>query len=340
MWKTGPLAHQGQDARDARARSPARCRATCSSPRASTATTTRSTAPRGCFALSPTRARPSRGMLADVPKFVSTPELRVDVPRSASSGSSTTRSRHFREDARRHRRRRRARAVRRRLGTDSRVEHAAGARARATRPHRRSGSPPSAARWRSGCARRACRPNVERASVSIPMRWRRWPVIALAVVAVAARRRPRGRWDRRGLSVVRLPGRAAALARARDAHDRDLRRLRSRRRGDRCSSISTWCGRASSRSCCRAASRTSRSARRCPGATSWAPPCSLARARLVARASRRTAGGCSRCCVTAYRSARPIRTWRWTSASSSTGCRSRACSTIARSRPCSSPRWS
>src|SRR6185437_8371899 len=35
-----------------------------------------------------------------------------------------------------------------------------------------------AARWNSGCARRA-----SRRSVSIPLRWRRWPVIALAVVA-------------------------------------------------------------------------------------------------------------------------------------------------------------
>ena len=55
-----------------------------------------------------------------------TPEIRVDVPRRASSSRSSSEAvQHFRSDARRHRRRRRARAVRRRLGTDPRVEHAA-----------------------------------------------------------------------------------------------------------------------------------------------------------------------------------------------------------------------
>src|SRR6185437_14770123 len=42
-----------------------------------------------------------------------------------------------------------------------------------------SGSRRFAARWRTGSARRA-----SRRRVNIPLRWRRWPVIAVAVVAV------------------------------------------------------------------------------------------------------------------------------------------------------------
>ena len=67
-------------------------------------------------------------MLSDVPDFVSTPELRIDVPEELKFGLVEQAVKHFRVEARRDRRRRRARAVRRRLGTDPRVEHAAGDR--------------------------------------------------------------------------------------------------------------------------------------------------------------------------------------------------------------------
>ena len=64
-------------------------------------------------------------MLADVPDFVSTPELRIEVPEELKFGLVERAVKYFRVEARRDRRRRRARAVRRRLGIDPRVEHAA-----------------------------------------------------------------------------------------------------------------------------------------------------------------------------------------------------------------------
>ena len=69
--------------------------------------------------------RSVKQLLADVPDFVSTPEIRIDVPEELKFGLVERAVKHFRARARRDRRRRRARAVRRRLGTHSRVEHAA-----------------------------------------------------------------------------------------------------------------------------------------------------------------------------------------------------------------------
>ena len=139
-------------------------------------------------------------LLADVPEFVSTPEIRVDCPDDLKFAHRRARRRALPRDARRHRRRRRARAVRRRLGPDPRVEHAAGARRALRGAH--AGAPRRDPRRDGGWLRAAGRD----ASDVTTRRWlvsARWSPSALAparsgrVSARAVRRLPLVRRARR-----------------------------------------------------------------------------------------------------------------------------------------------
>ena len=156
-------------------------------------------------------------MLADVPDFVSTPELRIEVPRGAQVRARRAAVKYFRVEARRHRRRRRARALRRRLGTDSRLEHAAGDRRALRGADRRSASPRFAARWKDGCASRAC---------ECDMTTRRWLIVGAGGRRGPADRRPLAGRRLRRLSLVRGARRRRALARA---HERRSPRCASAR---------------------------------------------------------------------------------------------------------------
>ena len=63
--------------------------------------------------------------LADVPAYVSTPEIRIEVPEELKFGLVDKAVAYFQGQAQGHRRRRRSRPVRRRVGTDPGVQHAA-----------------------------------------------------------------------------------------------------------------------------------------------------------------------------------------------------------------------
>ena len=71
--------------------------------------------------------QPLSALLADLPKSVSTPEIRVDCPDDKKFIIAAESHGVFSPALQRHRRRRRARAVSRRLGPDPRLQHAAGA---------------------------------------------------------------------------------------------------------------------------------------------------------------------------------------------------------------------
>ena len=124
-----PLADQEPACTRPGRRSPARCRGTCSSARATSASTTRCSRPAGCCATSRPSGKTLGELVDSIPQLLRHARDPARVPRGPQVRRwSRTLTQQFAEQLPGDRHRRRARRVRRRLGAGARLEHAAGAR--------------------------------------------------------------------------------------------------------------------------------------------------------------------------------------------------------------------
>ena len=169
-----PLADQGQDEGDARAGRRRDVRAHVLRRRASTATTTRCTAPPACCASSPTPGKRRRASCWPTSRSSSRRPRFASIARRQEVRGGRQGRRALPADARRDRRGWRARPLRRRVGTDPRIQYAA--RSSSCCDSRRAPSSAwrrSRARWRDGCAPKASPSSVNAALVARRARIRR-----------------------------------------------------------------------------------------------------------------------------------------------------------------------